>query len=91
MAEVLQARHSTLSTVLSNFRSSMLSWLGKGLPVAEQKILGLEFRFHSKLLSKSKIWGARSEKRERQRTEIKKRIVTSRENDDRENSLDRNK
>lgn len=51
----------TLRTVLSNFRSSMLLWLGRGLPVAEQKILGKEFRFHSKLPSKSKIWGARSE------------------------------
>ena len=50
----------TLITVLSNFRSSMLLWLGRGFPVAEQKILGLELRFHSKLVSRSKILGARS-------------------------------
>lgn len=61
---------STLSTVLSSFLSSILPWLGRGLPVAEQKILGLEFRFHSKLPSKSKIWGARSEKKG---TDIKRR------------------
>lgn len=59
---------STLSTVLSSFLSSMLPWLGRGLPVAEQKILGLEFRFHSKLPSKSKIWGARSAKKKERKT-----------------------
>lgn len=78
---------STLSTVLSNLRSSMLSWVGRGFPVAEQEILGLEFRFHSTLLSNSTIWGARSEKGERQVTGEQWRFGR-RENDNREKSLD---
>lgn len=41
----------------------MLLWLGGGLPVAKQEILGLEFRFHSGSESKPKIWGARSKKK----------------------------
>ena len=40
-------------------------WLGSGFPVAEQWILGLELRFHSKLVSRPKIWGARSDRGER--------------------------
>lgn len=70
----------TFSTVLSSFRSSMLLWLGRGLPVAEQKILGLEFRFLSKLPSKSKILGARSEKGEKQGTNIKGFTICCRKN-----------
>lgn len=54
---------STLSTVLSSFLSSMLLWLGSGFPVAEQKILGVELRFHSKFSPNSRICGARSEKK----------------------------
>jgi len=51
----------------------MLLWLGSGLPVAEHKILGLEFRFHSRLLSRSKICGARSEHGERERERERER------------------
>lgn len=78
---------ATLSTVLSNLRSSMLSWVGRGFPVAEQEILGLEFRFHSTFLSNSTIWGARSEKGERQVAGEQWRFGR-RENDNREKSLD---
>ena len=78
---------STLSTVLSNLRSSMLSWVGRGFPVAEQEILGLEFRFHSTLLSNSTIWGARSERGAR-RVAGEQWRFGGKENDNREKSLD---
>ena len=50
--------------MLSSLRSSMLVWLGSGFPEAEQRIRGLEFRFHSMVLGMSRIWGARSGERE---------------------------
>ena len=47
----------------------MLVWLGRGFPEAEQRIRGLELRFHSMVLGRSRIWGARSEEQEEEEQE----------------------